>query len=208
MLPGQKAISARAASWVGRAVYQDAWQQRDRGAIKFSKADDADALTRMAERMLIAFQASSLATPVGTIIGVEEEFRGELIPGCPDLLARLDLLIDTGRELVITDLKTARSRWSRQQVDDSAEQLLLYSELVRQLIPHRRVRLEFAVITKAKNPTVDRHSVVLDQRRIKRTKQIAARAWRAIEAGHFYPSPSPMNCPSCPFRGPCREWTG
>jgi len=30
--------------------------------------------------------------------------------------------------------------------------------------------------------------------------------WRAIEAGHFYPAPSAMNCPACPFRDACRAW--
>ena len=30
----------------------------------------------------------------------------------------------------------------------------------------------------------------------------------AIEAEHFYPSPSPLNCPGCPYRKPCRAWRG
>jgi hypothetical protein len=38
------------------------------------------------------------------------------------------LVVDAGDELVVTDLKTARSRWSQQQAEDSGEQLLLCSE--------------------------------------------------------------------------------
>jgi CRISPR/Cas system-associated exonuclease Cas4 (RecB family) len=32
--------------------------------------------------------------------------------------------------------------------------------------------------------------------------------WRAIQAGQFFPSPSPLNCHSCPYREPCRAWSG
>jgi hypothetical protein len=44
--------------------------------------------------------------------------------------------------------------------------------------------------------------------RVARTKRIVERVWKAIAAGSFYPTPSPMQCPSCPFREPCRGWTG
>ena len=190
------------------AEYQEAWQKHDDAAVVFSKDDNRETLGRLADRMLRAFQASDLARPQGTIIGVEEELRGTVISGCPDVLARVDLLIDTPTELVVTDLKTSRSRWTNGQADDAAEQLLLYSELVGRLMPGKRVRLEFAVISKTKEPAVDRLSVSGDPARVRRTKQIVERVWRAIAAGNFYPSPSPINCPACPYRRPCRSWTG
>jgi len=102
----------------------------------------------------------------------------------------------------------SRSRWSRDQVEESAGQLLLYSELVRSLAPRKRLRLQFAVLTKAKQPALDLHEVPADRQRIDRTKRIVERVWKAIEAGSFYPAPSPMSCPICPFRQPCRGWTG
>ncbi|HEY1601331.1 MAG TPA: PD-(D/E)XK nuclease family protein, partial [Pirellulales bacterium] len=129
-------------------AYQEAWKDRDIGSVHFGKDESADSLGRLADRMLRAFQASDLAQPGGTILGIEEELREPLVPGCPDLLARIDLLIDTGDELVIRDFKTARSRWSQDQAEESAGQLLLYSELVQKLDPSKTVRLEFAVLTK------------------------------------------------------------
>lgn len=189
-------------------IYQNAWQQRHPDPIQFGKGDDVVTLEETAIRMLRAFQASDLARPAGTIIGVEEELRGKIMEDCPDLLARVDLLVDTGRELVVSDFKTSRSRWSQDQVSDSAEQLLLYSELVRQLVPGRTIKLEFLVITKAREPAVDRHVLAFDPVRIDRTTRVMERVWRAIEAGMFYPAPSPMNCPTCPFRAPCRAWQG
>ncbi len=158
--------------------------------------------------MLAAFQASSLARPEGMILGVEEELRGTIVPGCPEILGRLDLVVETTDELIVTDLKTARSRWSKNQVDESARQLLLYHDLARTLSPHKRMRLQFAVLTKAKQPVIHVHEVPADPKQIDRTKRIVERVWRSIEAGQFYPAPSVMNCPTCPFRGPCRAWQG
>ena len=72
---------------------------------------------------------------------MEEELRGQVSPECPDLLARVDLLVDDGEALTVLDLKTARSRWSQQQAEDSGEQLLLYGELAKDLIPGKPLRL-------------------------------------------------------------------
>jgi CRISPR/Cas system-associated exonuclease Cas4 (RecB family) len=130
------------------------------------------------------------------------------MPGVPDLWARVDLLVDSGDELVVTDLKTARSRWSQDQVEDSGEQLLLYGEVVRRLVPGKRIRLQFGVVTKTKEPAVERHAVQASPHRLTRSKRIVERVWHAIQARHFYPAPSPMNCPTCPFREPCRRWKG
>ncbi|HEX3658044.1 MAG TPA: PD-(D/E)XK nuclease family protein [Pirellulales bacterium] len=190
------------------AAYQAGWQDRDPACVQFGKDETADSLGRLADRILRAFQNSSLAKPGGKIIGIEEELRGQLVPGCPDLLARIDLLVDTGDALVITDFKTARSRWSAGHADEAGEQLLLYSELVRRLAPEKSIRLEFAVITKTNEPVVDRLAVTVDPHRVARTKRVMQNVWRAIEGRHFFPSPSPMNCPTCPYRAPCRAWTG
>jgi len=188
--------------------YEAAWQGYDAEAIRLGKDEQLDGLTSLAQRMLAAFQASPLARPDGIILGVEEELRGPIVAGCPDILGRLDLVIETADELIVTDLKTARSRWSQDQVEESAGQLLLYHELARSLAPHRRLRLQFAVLTKAKQPAFDLHEVLAAPQRIVRTKKIVERVWSAIESGTFYPAPSAMNCTGCPFRQPCRRWVG
>jgi CRISPR/Cas system-associated exonuclease Cas4 (RecB family) len=190
------------------AEYQRGWNERGEQRIQFGSQEDQATLVVLARRMLSAFKQCELATPKGIILGVEEELRGPLVPGCPDLLARVDLLVETADALVVTDLKTARSRWSQDQVDGSAGQLLLYSELVSNLAPGKPIKLEFSVITKAKVPLVDCHEVPVSPHQVRRTRSVVQQVWQAIEAGHFYPAPSPMNCPTCPFRQPCRTWTG
>ena len=130
------------------------------------------------------------------------------MPGCPDLLGRLDLLIESHESVAIVDLKTSRARWSPDQVDDQAEQLLLYSELVRRIVPGKTLRLQFAVITKTKEPAVELHEVAYSAARVERTRQSLRRIWGAIEGGIVYPAPSLLGCGGCPFRDPCRVWPG
>lgn len=189
--------------------FWDSWRCRnEEAAIRFGRNEDINTIAELADRLLDAFRQSDLAWPDGRVIGIEEEVRGTIVPGVPDLLARIDLIVETTDALVITDFKTSRSRWSAAQVEDQAEQLLLYSELARQFAPGKELRLEFAVVTKAKNPIAERHQVSIDRNRTTRTRQVVQRVWSAIESGHFYPAPSPLSCPSCPFRDPCRAWTG
>ncbi len=52
-------------------------------------------LTGLAQRMLAVFQVNSLARPKGLILGIEEDLCGPVIPGYPDILGRLDLVVET-----------------------------------------------------------------------------------------------------------------
>jgi CRISPR/Cas system-associated exonuclease Cas4 (RecB family) len=189
-------------------VYQTEWNKvPPLQRIVFGKEDDQDSLSLLADKVLKAFLVSNLAQPEGVIIGVEEELRGPVIPGCPELLARVDLMVETKAELVVTDFKTSRRSWSIDQVFDAAPQLVLYGELVQKLTD-KPIRLQFGVFTKTKQPEITVFPFKVDPHLTLRTKRTVERVWKAIQSQHFYPTPSPMNCPSCPFRGPCLKWTG
>jgi len=189
-------------------VYQQTWRQRHGKVIQFPKGETLDTFGRMAGRLLATFIQSDFARPSGIVLGVEEELRGEVVPGCPELLARLDLVVKTREYLEITDFKTARGSWSESHVNDAAPQLLLYSELARPLADGKPVRLRFAVLCKTRFPQLTFHQVRVDPIQVARTKRIVERVWKAIQAGNFYPSPSPITCSTCPFQTPCRDWTG
>ena len=189
-------------------VFQNAWQSFDESIIRYSAGEGRDDIGALADRLLRAFLSSDFARPRGYVIGIEEELRGQVIPGAPDLVGRVDLLVDTGPELVVSDFKTARCTWNDLKVEDLAPQLLLYSELVKPLADGRPIKLEFAVLTKTKVPELTIHEVPNDPRQVLRTKKIVERVWQAIQTGAFYPNPGPLTCGTCPFRQPCREWTG
>ena len=186
--------------------FWEGWKERDLEQVRFGKGEDRDSLGLLAERILAAFQQSEVAQPSGQILAVEEEARGPVVPGCPDVLGRVDLIVDTGSELVVSDWKTARSRWSREQAEDAAEQLILYSELAKDFAPGKPLKLEFVILTKAKKPVVDRHLMPVAPVQVARTKRVVENVWRTIQAPSVSIRPSAMNCPGCPYRQQCRAW--
>ena len=124
------------------------------------------------------------------------------------MLGYVDLMLETDDALVVIDLKTARCRWTASQAENSGDQLLLYGELARPLVPDKEVRLEFAVATKTKEPSIETLPVTYDPHRVRRLRNVAEHVWRAITAGHFFPTPSPISCGSCPFKRECGKWSG
>src|SRR5690606_20793160 len=99
-------------------------------------------------------------------------------------------------------------KYTQEQVDESAAQLLLYGELAKDFAPGKQLRLQFGVLTKTKEVNVDIHSFSFEQSSLARPKRVIERVWHAIESEHFFPAPSLMNCPGCPYRDPCRKWPG
>jgi putative RecB family exonuclease len=190
------------------AEYEVGWAERSDQTVIFGAGETRVSLDALAKRMFDAFLQSPAAQPGGRILGVEETLRGEFIPGMPDLLGRVDLIVEAEDALVIADWKSSRSKWSAAQVEDATEQLLCYAALAGNFAPGKPIRLEFSVLTKTKEVQVERHQAVADPRSVDRTRRIVDRVWRAIEDEHFYPAPSPMSCGSCAFRKPCRKWPG
>jgi putative RecB family exonuclease len=189
-------------------AYRSAWLPHDPDAIQFGSTETRASLDALAARMLTAFLNSPAASVQGRVLGVEEEIRGELVKGVPDLYGRVDLLTEDSDSLVITDIKTSRGKWSPEQVEDSGEQLLLYSHLASEISPGKKIATRFLVLTKTKEPVVEEHVRQVEPENVKRTLASVERVWRAIESGVFYPAPSTMNCSGCGYRAACRAWAG
>jgi putative RecB family exonuclease len=189
-------------------AYRSAWLPHDPDAIQFGSTETRASLDALAAKMLTAFLNSPAASVQGRVLGVEEEIRGMLVEGTPDLYGRVDLLTEDSDSLVITDIKTSRGKWSQEQVEDSGEQLLLYSHLASEISPGKKIATRFLVLTKAKAPQVEEPVREVNPAAVKRTLAGVERVWRAIESGVFYPTPSTMNCASCGYRAACRAWVG
>jgi len=189
-------------------AYRSALLPHAPDAIKFGSTETRASLDALAGKMLTAFLSSPAASVQGRVLGVEEEIRGMLVECVPDLFGRIDLLTEDSDSLVITDIKTSRGKWSQEQVEDSGEQLLLYSHLASEISPGKRIATRFLVFTKTKEPAIEEHAREVEPGNVKRTLAGVERVWRAISAGHFYPAPSTMNCSSCGYRAACRAWAG
>ena len=189
-------------------AYRSAWLLHDPDAIQFGSTETRASLDALASKMLTAFLSSPAASVQGRVLGVEEEIRGMLVEGVPDLYGRVDLLTEDSDSLVITDIKTSRGKWSAEQVEDSGEQLLLYSHLASEISPGKKITTRFLVLTKTKEPVIEEHVREVEPTAVKRTLAGVERVWRAIEAGQFYPAPSTLGCAGCGYRAACRAWAG
>jgi putative RecB family exonuclease len=189
-------------------AYRSAWLPHDPDTIQFGSTESRASLDALAGKMLTAFLNSPAASVQGRVLGVEEEIRGMLVQGVPDLYGRIDLLTEDSDSLVITDIKTSRGKWSQEQVEDSGEQLLLYSHLASEIAPGKRITTRFLVLTKTKEPVIEEHVREANPAAVKRTLAGVEGVWRAISQGTFYPAPSTMNCSSCGYRAACRAWAG
>ena len=189
-------------------AYRSAWLPHAPDAISFGSTETRASLDALAARMLTAFLNSPAASVQGWVLGVEEEVCGMLVEGVPDLYGRLDLLTEDADTLVVTDIKTSRGKWSPEQVEDSGEQLLLYSHLASEIAPGKKIATRFLVLTKTKEPVVQEHVREVEPAAVNRTLAGVERVWRAIESGVFYPAPSTVTCTSCGYRAACRAWEG
>jgi putative RecB family exonuclease len=189
-------------------VFRSTWLPHDPDAIAFGAKETRESLDDLAARMLTAFLASPAASVQGRVLGVEEEIKGLLIPGVPDLLGRIDLLSETDDAITISDIKTSRSRWSPEQVEAGSEQLWLYAHVASEISPGKKLQTRFLIVTKTREPQVEEHVREVQPVAVKRTLAGVERVWRAIESGLFYPAPSTMNCSGCGYRAACRAWMG
>jgi putative RecB family exonuclease len=187
-------------------AYRSAWLPHEPDAISFGSKETRESLDDLASRMLTAFLNSPAASVQGRVLGVEEEIRGMLVEGVPDLLGRIDLLTEDDDTLTITDIKTSRGKWSQEQVEDSGEQLLLYSHLASEISPGKKLATRFLILTKTKETQIDEHVREVNPAAVKRTLAGVERVWRAISAGNFYPAPSVVGCAGCGYRAACRGW--
>ena len=176
--------------------------------VKYPRGEDAVSLDEQASRMLVSYLESDLARPAGRILGVEEQVRGVLSPQIPEILGYVDLIFETDEAVTIQDFKTAKSRWSQEQAIEQSDQLVLYGHLVRELIPHKPIQLQFAILTKHKTPQTQVLGVQPSTKRLQRTRRIFENVWKAIESQHYFPVPSPLNCSGCGYRKQCAEWNG
>jgi CRISPR/Cas system-associated exonuclease Cas4 (RecB family) len=70
------------------------------------------------------------------------------------------------------------------------------------------IKLHFGVLTKHKAPRVQVLPVIADEQRVDIMRDSIMQIWAAIQSGNFYPSPSPQNCVTCPFRSRCPMFSG
>jgi len=174
--------------------------------IQFAKGEDAITLHETASRMLAAYLDHLSQTEGRSIIAIEESLRFRLLLNVPPLEMRLDLLeLTTDGDLIVSDLKTSRSRWNDEKAREHLPQLVLYANGLMPLLRElgaKRIVPRFVVISKAKKTVVQVLEPVASQTDVTRLKEQVADTWSAIQAGVFVKRES-WACMQCPYRKRC-----
>ncbi len=194
-------------------AYHTSWEYEEEPGtpIRFNKLEDVSTLENTARGMFAAFLQSPLANPQGEVIGIEESFCSPLASDLPEVMARVDLIYAAAGAIHLVDFKTSRSRWNQAKVAEAADQLRLYEILTSQVTGDTPVQLHFGVLTKAKTPAFDLLPVPPADSDVTVLEQITStfrQVYQAMQAGNFYPAPSPQNCTTCPFKSRCPAWAG
>jgi putative RecB family exonuclease len=121
------------------------------------------------------------------------------------LVAISDLITEHDAGLKVTELKTGSRAYSEADVKTSL-QPLCYVHAVTETFC-KPVDVEFVVLVKTKTPKVQRRRVAQSGADAGRLGDIVQAIERAITSNAFYPVESALNCSTCPFRSPCREWS-
>jgi len=191
------------------AGYDEAWAE-DAGQapeVQYAKEEDALSLRGTAERMLAAYREHALqpASTGAQIIAIEHKHRFRLLTGVPPIEMRLDLLELAGADLIVTDIKTSRSRWNDTKVQEHLPQLVLYAHglvpLLRDLGAERIVP-RFCIVTKAKKPAVQVLEPQAGHEDVDRLKRQVAETWDAITKEVFVQREG-WGCAQCPYRRRC-----
>jgi hypothetical protein len=159
--------------------------------------------------MLASYREHMVASAEQTegiqVIAIEHSHRFLLLSDAPPIEMRLDLLELDGPDLIVTDLKTSRSRWNQTKIKEALPQLVLYAHglmgLVRELGATRIVP-RFVVISKGKTPVIQEIQPQVFQADVDRLKRQVADVWEGIRK-EVFPQRTGWQCAQCPFKKRC-----
>lgn len=147
--------------------------------------------------------------PPEGILAIEQEIiapihnsQGEYLE--TPLVAVADLITEGNEEITVREFKTSGRAYSEMEAETSL-QPTCYVNAVQETIG-QPATVEYTVLVKTKTPKVQRLTTVRTDEDLGRLGDIVENIERAIQAQAFYPVETPLNCSTCPFRQPCREW--
>jgi putative RecB family exonuclease len=148
--------------------------------------------------------------PPEGIVAVEHEMivpihnsHGEFLEN--PLVAVTDLIMANSTDLIVTEFKTGSRAYSIADIQTSL-QPLCYVHAATETFG-KPASAEFTILVKTKSPKIQKLRAPQTHGDAGRLGDIVESVERGIRANAFYPVESPLNCSTCPFRGPCREWS-
>jgi len=188
-------------------AFLDAWTERESNSeISFRKGESREASIAQGIGLIEVYLKEP---PPENIVAVEQQMifpirnsLGEYLE--TPMVAIVDLLTRDGGRLAITEFKTSGRSYGNFEVEVSL-QPTSYVNAVWETYGEPAT-VEFAVLVKTKTPKLQRLATVRDESDLGRLGDIVQAVERGIEAQAFYPNATPLNCSTCPYREPCRDW--
>jgi hypothetical protein len=115
-----------------------------------------------------------------------------------------DLLTRDERQLKVREFKTSGRAYGEMEVETSL-QATSYVNAVWQAYGEWAA-VEFNILIKTKTPKFQRLTTARNESDVGRLGDIVESVERAVDQSIFFPIESPLNCSTCPFRQPCRQW--
>jgi CRISPR/Cas system-associated exonuclease Cas4 (RecB family) len=147
--------------------------------------------------------------PPQEIIGIEQEIvsplhnsQGEYLE--TPLVSVADLITEKDEVLTVHEYKTSGRAYSEMEAETSL-QPTCYVNAVSETYGHL-AKVEYTVLVKTKTPKVQHLATTRTEDDLGRLGDIVQNLERAVQAGIFYPVENPLNCSTCPYRKPCRQW--
>lgn len=189
-------------------IIADSWNRRENETrISYRKAENK---ANLIDQGIALIEAYLKEPPPQNIIGIEQEIiapihnsRGEYLE--TPLVAVADLITEDNEELIVREFKTSGRAYGEMEAETSL-QPTCYVNAVQEAYGHSAA-VEYTLLIKTKTPKVQRLRTVRTDEDLGRLGDIVETIERAVEAQIFYPVESPLNCSTCPYRQPCREWS-
>lgn len=189
-------------------IMADTWTMRESETpISFRDGETQDELMAQGISLVELYLKEP---PPENIIAIEQEIiaplhnsQGEYLE--TPLVAVLDLITEGNEEMTVREFKTSGRAYSEIEAETSL-QPTCYVNAVQESLGIAPT-VEYTVLVKTKTPKVQRLTTVRNDDDLGRLGDIVENIERAIQAQAFYPVETPLNCSTCPYRRPCREWS-
>ncbi|MCH7688430.1 MAG: PD-(D/E)XK nuclease family protein [Planctomycetes bacterium] len=188
-------------------TFTNSWKTReDETKIDYRKGETRSGLQEVGVNLLELYLEQP---PPENIIAVEQRMlapihnsHGEYLE--TPLLAFADLITETEEGITIGELKTSGRAYSNLEAETSLQPTCYITAAQENY--GKPATVNYTILIKNKKPRVQRLSAVRYPEDLGRLGDTVEAIERAIQAKAFYPVETPLNCSTCPFRAPCREW--
>jgi putative RecB family exonuclease len=147
--------------------------------------------------------------PPEGIVGVEQELLVPLINSRGEhletpLAAVVDLITRHEDGLKVHEFKTSARAYGESEVATSLQATCYVNAAWHHY--GEWVAVEYDVLIKTKTPKFQRIATARNETDLERLGDIVENVERAVDEMIFFPIETPLNCSTCPFLEPCRQW--